>query len=279
MEQIENRRVGDYLSKLFGLNNKVALVTGGMGRLGTEFTEAFLMAGGRVAIFDVKKKPNEKLAFLAEKYPIFFLEVDIRKEEEVKIALEKVIKEWDVPTILLNNAGFRSSPGAFLKGGVPFEDYPMEVWEEVFTVNITAAAICSKLVGRKMIENKKKGVIINIASIYGVVAPDQRIYQYGENKFVKDPSYSASKAALIALTRDLAVQWARFGIRVVALSPGGVFNPESDPRFVQNYESKTPLNRMATIEDLKGAIIFLASDASSYMTGANLIIDGGWTAW
>lgn len=273
----------DYIYNLFGLHNKVVILTGGMGRIGTEYAEALLKAGGRVAILDIIPKPNEKLKKLKEKYPLLFFKVDITNEKEVEKIVTQVIERWDTPQILINNAGWAASPFAKTKASISFEDYPVSVWEDVFKINTTSAVICSKIVGRRLIKEKKEGVIINIASTYAHVAPDQRIYSYKlkkeGKKFVKDASYSASKAAIIALTRDLAVQWAPYHIRVVALSPGGVRTSDSDPDFIKNYSYRTPLGRMAKSNDYNGAILFLASNASSYMTGTTLIVDGGWTIW
>jgi len=159
----------------------------------------------------------------------------------------------------------------------------MDIWDEVFEVNTKAAAICAKIVGKEMIETKREGIIINIASQLALVSPDQRIYEYrekiGKNKFVKDAPYGASKAALVALTRDLATQWAKYGIRVVTFAPAGVFNPNSDKEFVENYSFRVPMGRMANVDEYNGIIVFLASRASSYMTGTVLVADGGLTAW
>ncbi|KKU07739.1 MAG: Oxidoreductase, short chain dehydrogenase/reductase family protein [Candidatus Magasanikbacteria bacterium GW2011_GWA2_45_39] len=273
----------NYLVQLFSLNNQVVVLTGGLGKLGTVYAHALVKAGGRVAIFDRIDTPNDSLIELSRHYPLMFLKVDITDESAVCEAVQKVAEAWDVPTVLINNAGWRASPNEGVKGGVPFEDYSMDLWDDIFKINAGGAAICAKVIGGKMIADKRTGVIINIASHYALVAPDQRIYQYKEEKigrkFIKDPPYGASKAALIALTRDLATQWAPFGIRVVALAPGGVFNPASDPEFVAQYSAHVPLGRMAKIDEYNGALIFLASDASSYMTGNCLVVDGGWTSW
>jgi len=272
-----------YINNIFDLKNQVAIVTGGMGKLGTEYTKALAMANSRVAIFDLVSEPNETLAELSKRYPIKFFKVDITKEEEVVKAVKEVAEIWDTPTILINNAGWKASPNVPSKASIPAEDYPMDVWDEVFEINTKAAAICAKVVGKAMIEAKKEGVIINIASQLALVGQDQRIYEYrekiGKSKFVKDAPYGASKAALVALTKDLAIQWAKYGIRVVAFAPGGVFNPNSDKEFVESYCYRVPMGRMASVDEYNGIIIFLASKASSYMTGTVLVADGGWTAW
>lgn len=273
----------DYIYRLFGLKNKIVILTGGLGKLGTEYSEALVKAGGKVAIFDLTDQPHDRLKKLAKKYPLFFLEVDVTSEEEVKSGVAAVEKKWGTPSVLINNAGWKASPNQATKASVPFEDYPIDVWEEAFKINTTSAAICSKIVGGRMIKGKKGGVILNIASHYALVSPDQRIYQYKEKKegkkFIKDASYGASKAALIALTRDLATHWAPYGIRVNSFSPGAVYNPKSDPEFEKEYNFRTPLGRRAREDEYNGIILFLVSDASSYMTGANLVADGGWTAW
>lgn len=273
----------NYIFELFNLKNQVVILTGGLGKIGTEYTEVLVKANARVAIFDLSDQPNEKLKQLTSTYPLLFLKVDITKEGEVLNALATVEKKWDVPTILVNNAGWKASPNEATKASVPFENYPLDVWEEIFRINTTGAVICAKVFGGNMIKKNRKGVIINIASTYALVSPDQRIYEYKEKKtgkkFIKDAAYGASKAALIALTRDLATSWAPYGIRVVSLSPGGVLNPKGDPEFIANYSSKTPMHRMANANEYNGALLFLASEASSYMTGSNLVVDGGWTAW
>lgn len=272
-----------YLSGLFGLKDRIAIVTGGMGKLGSGYVQALARAGARVAIFDVVDTPPVSLQEFSADHPILFFNVDIRKEDEVVVAVEKIKSRWGTPTILVNNAGWRASPNEASRASVPFENYPMDVWNEVFEINMAAAAVCAKSVGHHLIEDKKPGVIINIASHYGLVSPDQRIYDYrigkGKGAFVKDASYSASKAAMIAFTRDLATQWASHGIRVVAFAPGGVFNSKSDDEFVQNYSFRVPLGRMARADEYNGIIVFLASDAASYMTGTCVVADGGWTAW
>lgn len=272
-----------YIYKLFNLKNKIVILTGGLGKLGTEYSEALVKSGAKVAIFDLTDTPNDKLKKLAKKYPMLFLKVDVTNENQVVDGVSKVEKKWGVSTILINNAGWKASPNQATKASVPFQEYPIAVWEEVFKINTTSAAICSKVVGARMIKNKKGGVILNIASHYALVSPDQRIYEYKQKKegkkFIKDASYGASKAALIALTRDLATHWAQYGIRVNSFSPGAVDNPKSDPGFIKEYNFRTPLGRRAKESEYNGIILFLVSGASSYMTGTNLVADGGWTTW
>lgn len=272
-----------YPFNLFDLSGQVAVITGGLGKLGSQFAKTLVQANAKVATFDITEKPNQELESLAQEYPLLFLRVDITNEESVKDGLAAIEKQWGVPTILINNAGWKASPNNPQGAGEAFEEYPMDLWERVFKVNVTGAAICAKIIGKRMIETEKNGVIINIVSQYALVGPDQRIYDYrqkiGKKKFVKDASYSASKAALVAMTRDLAIQWAPHGIRVVAVAFGGVLNPASDKEFIESYSQRVPLGRMANVDEYNGAILFLASGAASYMTGTPLVLDGGFTAW
>lgn len=258
----------------FSLKSKVAIVTGACGLIGKAFCDALHEAGAEVIATDIVE--NE---YIIKNY--HFIKADITKEEEVENLKQKVIDKYHKINILVNNASINDmfeSPKAALEQS-KFENYPLELWEKSIKVNLTGTFICSKIIGKKML-NHNGGSIINIISTYGIMAPDQSLYKNkeGEQVFYKPPAYSASKGGVLMLTKYLAAYWGNKGIRVNALTPGGVENNQ-DEFFIKKYSEKTPLKRMASIDDYKGAVVFLASDASSYMTGANLIVDGGWTCW
>ncbi len=270
-----------YIDELFNLNGKVAVVTGGNGQLGTEYTQALAQAGAKVAVFDIQDELNESLKKLSESSDIAFYKVDITKKEEIKDALNQIESLWSVPNILINNAALDSPPGAGAGDeNKSLEDYSKESWDAVWGVNVTGTFLCSQVIGARMAENGG-GSIINISSHYGLVSPDQRVYKYREKKgepFVKPISYSATKSAILNLTRYLAAYWGDKSVRVNSLAPGGVFNNQ-DEEFLQEYNKRVPLGRMAKSNEYNGAILFLSSDASSYVTGSILVADGGYTAW
>lgn len=180
----------------------------------------------------------------------------------------------------MNAAAIDSPPGAPAQDNGPFEHFPESSWDRVMDVNVKGIMLCCQVVGGQMAD-AGRGSIVNISSIYGIVSPDQRLYEYrreaGE-EFFKPVAYSASKSALLNLTRYLATYWADKNVRVNTVTFGGVFNGQDD-RFLDAYTARVPLKRMAQPDEYNGAIVFLLSDASSYMTGSNLVIDGGWTAW
>lgn len=266
--------------ELFSLKDKVAVVTGALGLIGKNHCTALAEAGANVVVCDLDElKCNE----FASGLPTISIGigVDIINKLSVKNLRDKSLKEFGKIDILINNAAINDmfeNPQAAAELSM-FENYPLELWQKSLDVNITGTFLCSQIIGTVMAK-AGKGSIINIASTYGIVGPDQSIYKKsdGSQSFYKSAAYPATKGAIINFTRFLAAYWGAKGVRVNTLSPGGVENNQ-DEYFVNNYSAKTPLGRMAYPTDYKGAIVFLASDASAYMTGANLVVDGGWTAW
>ncbi|TSC96823.1 MAG: short-chain dehydrogenase [Parcubacteria group bacterium Athens0714_26] len=270
----------NYLENIFNVKNKVAIITGGNGQLGTEYAKTLAKASAKVAVFDVHKNLNSELKKISKNLPIKLFQVDITKKEQIAVALKKIKKLWGVPSILINNAALDAPPGTNWEENKSFENYSSESWQAVMDVNLTAVFNCCQIIGGEMAKNNG-GSVINISSTYGLVSPNQNIYKYREKlgkPFVKPISYSVTKSAILNLTRYLATYWADKKVRVNTLTPGGVFNNQ-DEQFLKNYTALAPMKRMANKDEYNGVILFLASDASSYMTGANLVIDGGWTAW
>lgn len=269
-----------FFDALFGLKGRVAIVTGGLGQLGGEFARTLAQAGAKVAVFDVRIPDEQEKSTLAAGLPISYYLVDITQRFSLESALKDIENDLGTPSILINNAGIDTPPNAPAEENGPFEQYPLESWNRVINVNLTGMFLCCQIIGGRM-AGAGKGSVINIASTYGLVSPNQEIYRYREKdgtRFFKPVAYSASKSGVLNLTRYLATYWANNGVRVNTLTPGGVFNRQ-DEQFLQNYASHVPLGRMANPNEYNGAILFLASDASSYMTGSNLVVDGGWTAW
>jgi NAD(P)-dependent dehydrogenase (short-subunit alcohol dehydrogenase family) len=265
---------------LFDLKNKVAVVTGALGLLGKEHCFTLSEAGAHVVVSDLNEKGCKNLAASLDTKSIG-IGADITIKEDVIKIKEKIIEEFGKIDIIINNAAINDmfeNPAAAAEQS-KFENYPLEMWQKSIDVNLTGMFLCSQILGTVM-ANAGKGSIINIASTYGIVAPDQSIYKKedGTQIFYKSAAYPTTKGAVISFTRFLAAYWGDKGVRVNSLSPGGVENNQEN-YFIKNYSEKTPLGRMAKPNDYKGAIIFLAGDASSYMTGANLVVDGGWTIW
>jgi len=263
----------------FRLDNKVVILTGSAGRIGQRFSHVVSDAGAHVVLVDIQEKSNKKLENeLKSRYhtnPSSF-KIDITKKHDVMELQKLVLKKYKKVDILVNNA--HSIPRTHPKRDAPFEDYPLELWDEAISSNLRGIFLCSQEFGKIMLK-QKKGVIINISSIYGMVGPDQRIY--GKSRFDSPAFYSATKGAIVNLTKYLASHWGKNNVRVNTLTLGGIYDKKlhTDKEFVKKYSEKTMLGRMSQASDYDGAILFLASDLSSYMTGANLILDGGWTAW
>jgi NAD(P)-dependent dehydrogenase (short-subunit alcohol dehydrogenase family) len=271
----------------FNLEQRVALVTGAVGLLGKEHCRALRRAGAHVVVADLDgaaasqfgeelrrdEAPGEAL--------VLSVSLEVTQRDSLEAAKALVYGRFDRLDVLVNNAAINDmfeSPqaGAELSR---FENYPMELWQRSLDVNVTGVFLCCQVLGTPM-ARAGRGSIINVASTYGLVGPDQKLYLRpdGSQSFFKSASYPATKGAVLSFTRFLAAYWGAAGVRVNALCPGGIENGQ-DEYFLRNYGARTPLGRMGRRDEMGGAIVFLASDASSYMTGASLVVDGGWTAW
>jgi NAD(P)-dependent dehydrogenase (short-subunit alcohol dehydrogenase family) len=264
-------------SSLFSLEGRVCVVTGGAGILGEPMCRALLAHGARVAIID---RDAARVAEVTARLggtgaQLSGHAVDITARAEIERVAAEVSGAFGPIDVLVNNAAAKS-PNFF----APFESFPVEDWDLVMRVNLTAAMLCCQVIGGGMAE-RGRGSVVNTLSIYGIVAPDQRIYEGSlyEGRAINTPAiYSASKAGLWGLTKYLASYWGAKGVRVNAITPGGVSSGQNDT-FVSRYSARVPLGRMAERHELTGALVYLASDASSYVTGQNLVVDGGLTAW
>lgn len=271
------------IPNLFDISGRVAVITGGAGLLGQQHAEAILRGGGIPALVDIESaEPEKKAQALAARHgreAVGYV-CDITKLESVEKLRKQILARFERVEILINNAA--NNPKMESGGSIVFsrvENFPLEVWNADLAVGLTGAFLCSRVFGMEM-ARKKQGVILNVASDLALIAPDQRLYRKDglpeEQQPVKPVTYSVVKSGLIGLTRYFAGYWASQGVRVNAISPGGVY--ASQPaEFVQRLASLIPLGRMANLTEYQGAILFLCSDASSYMTGANLVIDGGRT--
>ena len=271
---------------LFSVQDKVVIVTGGLGQIGAEFVKAFHERGAKVAIFGRSvsgERAGEALGDIATSEQLCFHAVDITRKETIEAALHAIHEQWGAPDALVNNAGIDTQPSAPPEVSGPFEDFPVEVFREVVDVNLIGTFLVTQAVGKRMRAANKPGAIVNVGSIYGMVSPVQDIYAYRAEQtgapFVKPVAYSAAKSGVYNLTRYCATYWGRHGIRVNTLTPSGVVRETQDATFQSNYTSRIPIGRMAQADEFNGAAIFLISDASRYMTGSNLVVDGGWTAW
>ena len=272
---------------LFDLTGRVAIITGGAGMLGLRHAEAIAEMGGIPVLLDLQvERCQEAEGHIRQIFggEALGIQADITVKEQIQKAVETAMSRYGRIDVLINNAAHNPKVERSGSAGGPWfrlEHFPLEVWNQDIAVGLTGAFLCSQIVGAEM-ARRGKGVILNIASDLGLIAPDQRIYRQpglpDEQQPVKPVTYSVIKHGLIGLTRYLATYWADRGVRVNALSPGGVYTGQ-DEAFVQRLTNLIPLGRMAHKDEYKAAVVFLVSDASSYMTGANLVIDGGRTTW
>ncbi|MBI9081302.1 MAG: SDR family oxidoreductase [Pseudodesulfovibrio sp.] len=262
--------------ELMDLSGRTALVTGGAGHIGQAFCETLAEAGANIAVLDIdQERVTEVSKDIAARYKVktMGLTVDLAKQESVVAAPQQVADQLGSLDILINCAGFVGTSD--LPGwGCEFEGQSVDTWRLVTEVNLTAPFALIQA-ATELLRKSGHGSIINIASIYAVAGPDMSLYD--ETKMGNDAAYAASKGGLVQMTRWLSTVLAP-EIRVNAISPGGIFRNQ-DPKFVERYKQRTPLKRMGTEEDMKGALLFLSSDLSSYITGQNILVDGGWTTW
>jgi 2-deoxy-D-gluconate 3-dehydrogenase len=279
----------DNIFQKFDLTSKVAIVTGGPGLLGKEFCRTLAEAGAAVVVADINTDGVTAVAIslIESGYHALGVATDVTQSESVHALLHETLDTFGRLDIMVNSAALdpKFDPEALAemakRGTVSgaFEEYPLESWKAALDVNLTGMFLCCQAAVKPMLAQGKKGSIINICSTYGLVAPDQRIYQReGKQASFKPVYYSVTKAGVLGLTRYLSAYYAGTDIRVNALTPGGVYNNHDDV-FLKAYSARTVMGRMANKDEMNGALLFLASDASSYMTGSNLVVDGGWTAW
>lgn len=258
----------------FSLDGKVVVLSGAAGIIGSQVVKAFVEAGARVFALDREAGLLEERLGKSHDAMIACV-ADVASRDSLIRAHALLESRWGLADALLNNAATKSDN--FFE---PFETFPVNEWNDVMSVNLTGAMLCAQVFGSPM-ARRGSGSIVNTLSIYGIVAPDQRIYEGSEymGRAINTPAiYAASKAGLWGLTKYLAAYWGHRGVRVNAITPGGVFSGQNDT-FVENYSRRAPLGRMAEADDMVQAMRYLTSDAAKYVTGHNLVVDGGWTAW
>jgi NAD(P)-dependent dehydrogenase (short-subunit alcohol dehydrogenase family) len=261
------------VTELFSLIDRVAVVTGGMGQLGAEIARGLVEQGARVAIFDIEADGTGDDSLRS-------LPVDVTNRAAIEGATDEITDAWGVPHVLVNAAALDSPPDAPVEEVGPFEDYPSDSFDQVMEVNVKGTLLACQVIGARMAA-AGRGSIVNVSSIYGMLSPVQELYDFRRREggtFFKPVAYSVSKSALYNLTRYLATYWAKNGVRVNTLTLAGIWNDQPQ-EFLEAYTARMPLGRMAEAREVVGPVVFLASDASSYVTGANVVVDGGWSAW
>lgn len=254
--------------EMFSLKNKIAVVAGGAGLIGKPVVLGLIQAGARVYVADIDEKNGKKLEKQNTKCK--WINLDIADIKSVKNCINTIVKKDKKIDIWINCAYPRTQDWS-----VKFEDIKFESWRENVDMHLNGYFLCCQQIAKQM-KKQKKGSIINFSSVYGVVGPDFSIYD--KTKSTMPAAYSAIKGAIITFSKYLATYYAKHGIRVNTICPGGIYDKQPQV-FVKKYEEKTPMGRMGTPEDIAGPVLFLASDASSYITGHVLMVDGGWTAW
>ncbi len=270
------------IQELFDLTDRVAIITGGAGFLGQQFSEALVEAGAKIVVADINQKTASKFAatLSADQSQAIGIGVDVTDPSSVQNLMDQTLSTYDRLDILVNSAAldpkFDSQNKA--KHVTSFEEFPLSAWKEALDVNLTGMFLTCQYATRIMKEHGT-GSLVNICSTYGISGPDQRLYEsLGEPRLYKHVYYSVSKAGVLGVTKYIATYYEGTEIRCNALTPCGV-ERDHEQAFKDAYASRTVLGRMAYPHEMKGSIVFLASDASSYMTGTNLVFDGGWTAW
>jgi len=262
----------------YDLSGRVAILTGATGFIGPAYARALSECGAHVVLADLNEAQCQRLAAelqAAHDSEPLALRLDVTDPADVRRAVGRVGDRYGRLDILINNAAYHQLEHLTGNNGAGLESFPLTTWQRTIDVNLTGTWLCCQEAGTIMLQ-RGGGVILNIASVYGVVAADQRIY--GTSGLNSNVAYAVTKGGLINFTRYLASYWQGRNIRVNSLSPGGVYNGQ-DPEFVRNYTARTMLGRMAEVEDLTAAVLYLVSDASKFVTGFNMVVDGGWTAW